>query len=172
MGNVKKVDTRPRHKTDWPSIRMLYATGTTFPALAESTGIPLGTITARSSREGWDTDRKRLKELADQARLKSQELLATMPERAKNWVSRVAEQADRGLRVIEKEPIESLKDVTRVTSALDQVDKVARRSYGLDQDGAVNRTIVNLGFLSDYAPESLGEKPLTIENPPELLQSE
>jgi hypothetical protein len=131
---------------------MLFATGSTLDELAQSTGIPLGTLCSRSGRENWAADRIRVQELASQARAKSQELVASMPERGKRWVSRVAEQADRGMSVIEKASIETLADVTKVTSALDLVDKVARRSYGLDQDTGANRTIVNLGFLQDYAP--------------------
>lgn len=154
-----------RAKIDWAGIRMLYATGSTTEELAISFGIPAGTLRSRTHRENWQADRDRLKKLAEDARAKTHAALASMPERARNWVSRVAEQADRGLKVIEKTSIESLGDVTKVTSALDQVDKVARRSYGLDQDTGANRMIVNLGFLQDYTPPTIANaEPLTLEN--------
>lgn len=164
--NPLKVVQRQRHNADWPGIRLMYATGVSIDKLAEKTGIPRGTIANRSVREAWEEDRVKLRMLEDAARDKSIKLLATMPERAKDWVSRVAAQSDKSLTIIEKEPMENLRDVTRVTSALDHVDKVARRSLGLDEENAGSRTIVNLGFLQDYQPAMLesSEKPLVLEN--------
>lgn len=111
-------------------------------------------------------EREKVQSLVRKRLEETQAVLATMPERAKNWVSRVAAQSDKSLTIIEKEPMENLRDVTRVTSALDHVDKVARRSLGLDEENAGSRTIVNLGFLQDYQPAMLesSEKPLVLEN--------
>lgn len=160
-----KSPKRVRAKVDWAGLRMLFATGTTLDELAKMTGMPMGTIGSRSTRENWNEDRLRLKKLAEEARVNTHKALANMPERGRMWASRVAEQADRGLAVIEREPIETLKDVSRVTSVLDQVDKVARRSYGLDDEAAGQRTIVNLGFLQDYRPDDPVAMPATVEVP-------
>lgn len=168
LKKAKTVARVRRPKTDWPGIRMLYATGVTQDELHKRTGIPLGTICSRSAREGWDADRKRLQELERVQQAKTQELLAAMPERGRRWVSRVAEQTDRHLSVLEAEPIATIKDVDRVIGTLDKVDRVARRSYGLDEEGSGSRTIVNLGFLQDFKPETpVLEAPaqvLTLEN--------
>jgi hypothetical protein len=55
--------------------------------------------------------------------------------------------------VIEKEEITDLRSADKVISLTDKVDKVARRSYGLDDENKGNTTVVNLGFLQDVPPK-------------------
>lgn len=150
----KPAKKKTVHNVDWHGIRLLFATGTTLEEISENTKIPIGTLHARSSREGWGKDRERVEALAVEAREKTQALIASMPQRGQNWVHRVAQQTDRAMNIIEQEPIETLADVKKVTGVLDSVDRVARRSYGLDEENAANKTIVNLGFLSDFNPDS------------------
>jgi hypothetical protein len=163
---VERPKTRRKSgptKPDWPAIKMLFVTGKTHAELADATGIKIGTIFSRSSREEWDKDRKRVQEIASQSAEKAQVLLASMPERALNWRERVVAVADKSMRVLETEQPATLKEVTGLTAALDHVDKVARRSYGLDDEAGKGNTIVNLGFLQSFPDDPL--RAAVIESP-------
>jgi hypothetical protein len=137
---------------------MLYATGTSIEELAKVTGIPKGTITSRSSREKWATDKERVQALAVEAAQQTQSTAESLAVRGKLWPNRVTGITDKAMDVIEKESITDLRSADKVISLTDKVDKVARRSYGLDDENKGNTTVVNLGFLQDVPPKLVSAK--------------
>ena len=145
---------------------MMYATGTPLSKIAEATGIKLGTLCAESARKGWTQDRQKVQELVTERAAEAQEIVLTMKEKAEQWPSRVAEIANKGLKVLELEQPATLNEVNKLVGVLDKVDRVARRSYGLDEDAnKASNTIVNLGFLTGFADDPLPPEKVVISEP-------
>jgi hypothetical protein len=85
-------------------------------------------------------------------------LRESLAVRGKLWPNRVTGITDKAMDVIEKESITDLRSADKVISLTDKVDKVARRSYGLDDENKGNTTVVNLGFLQDVPPKLVSAK--------------
>lgn len=133
----------------------MFATGSTHEQIAQSTGIKLGTITARSSRESWKLDREKVQATVEAATRQNRELITrTLKQRGSDWQTRIAGVSEKSLKVIEKEDPDSLKAVDKLATVLEKVDRIARKTFGLDDESAKGSTIVNLGFLGEYQPVS------------------
>jgi hypothetical protein len=92
------------------------------------------------------------------ARAVDSEVVATMQQRAENFVNRSAEQTDRLLtRVSQSEAIlvpEDRVGLRQVVWAFKDIVHVGRETFQLgNRDDGQSRCIVNLGFLQEYRPE-------------------
>lgn len=138
---------RSASRTDWPALKMLFATGKTYKDLQEQTGLPLGTLTARGSRDNWDAARKQVQQVADEQLATVQRGLISKTERGEKWQERVENQAIKTLSVLEKQVPTDTKSAGLFIDVLDKTDKVGRRSLGLESESEGSKTIVNLGIL-------------------------
>jgi hypothetical protein len=96
--------------------------------------IPPGTIMARAKREGWTRRVQSARTLACQASPVDvgDAAAATMAERGRRHLQRVAGIVERTLPAVEAMEPDGILD--RIED-IDRLDKVARRTFGLDERG-------------------------------------
>jgi hypothetical protein len=118
----------------WAEIRTAYASGIGLREIARNMGIPEGTILSRAKREGRTREIQSAKALAkreDAALATPVEAVAiTMQQRGERHRERMAGVSERGVDHIET------MNGPQILNSVDQIeklDKVARRTYGLDQ---------------------------------------
>ena len=115
-------------------------------------GVPAGTVLARAKREGWALQIQSAKALVkceDSAFGVSpvQAVAMTMQQRGQRHVERMAGVSERGVDHIERmHGPEILNSVDQI----EKLDKVARRTFGLNDDGAGANpnALVNIAILS------------------------
>jgi len=140
----------------WEQIRTAYASGIGLRETARNMGISSGTILSRAKREGWTREIHSAKALAKRedapvvTPLKA--VAMTMQQRGERHVERMAGVSERGVDHIETmDGPQILRSVDRI----DKLDKVARRTFGLNDDDAHNpNAIINIAMLS-VDPESV-----------------
>jgi hypothetical protein len=135
----------------WQQIKAVYATGSVgLRELARNMGIPAGTVLVRAKREGWSKQVTEAKALAK--RLDSppavtplQAVGASINQRAERHVERMAGVSERGV-----DHVETMKGNEILTSIdeIEKLDKVARRTFGLSDNGTHGASVmVNIALL-------------------------
>jgi hypothetical protein len=131
----------------WAEIRTAYASGIGLREIARNMGIPEGTVLARAKREGWTREIKNAKALAKRedsapAVTATEAVAITMQQRGERHVERMAGVSERGVDHIETmDGPQILNSVDRI----EKLDKVARRTYGLDE---IKRCGIQVNILS------------------------
>ena len=130
----------------WAEIRTAHASGIGLREIARNMGIPAGTILARSKREGWSRRIEAAKSIARRSSPSPVAVVdavaATMAERGQRHLQRMAGVVEKTLPHIEgMEPGEVLDRVEDI----DRLDKVARRTYGLNEQSSA--LTVNVALL-------------------------
>jgi hypothetical protein len=117
----------------WEQIKTGYASGLGLREIARNMGIPEGTVLSRAKREGWTRQIQSAKTLA-----KHEDALVATPveavaismrERAERHLERMAGVSERGV-----DHIETMggPGILRSIDQIEKLDKVARRTFGLD----------------------------------------
>jgi hypothetical protein len=115
-------------------------------------GIPEGTILARAKREGWTREIQNAKALvkredASPAVTPVQAVAASMQQRGERHLERMAGVSERGVDHIETmDGPEILNSVDQI----DKLDKVARRTFGLNDNpfpSGFTLNVLNLGSM-------------------------
>jgi hypothetical protein len=153
----------------WEQIKTAYASGVGLRELARQMNIPAGTILARAKREGWTRQIQNAKAL-----VKREDALAATPveavaismrQRGERHAERMAGVSERGVDHIETmDGPEILNSVDRI----EKLDKVARRTYGLDE---IRPCGIQVNILSGNFPDGpvIDVEPLTKPDVKELL---
>ena len=136
----------------WAEIRTAYAAGIGLREMARKLGIPAGTVLARARRERWTgriRDAKALGSPASPVVSVAAAAAATMAERGQRHLQRVAGIVERTFPSLEQMEPNALLD--RVED-FDRLDKIGRRTFGLD-DGAHHAGFtVNIALASMLPP--------------------
>ena len=123
----------------WAEVRIAHASGIGLRELARSMGIPAGTVLARAKREGWTRRVEAAKSLARQSSPAPVPVMdaaaATMAERGQRHLQRMAGITEKVLPHVESMEPGSILD--RIDD-IETLDKVARRTYGLNDDATGN----------------------------------
>jgi len=121
-------------ESTWAELRTAHASGIGLRELARNAGIPAGTVLARAKREGWTARVQSARTLARQAPPVDvgDAAAATMAERGRRHLQRVAGIVERTLPAVEAMEPDGILD--RIED-IDRLDKVARRTFGLDERG-------------------------------------
>ena len=133
----------------WSEIKTAYASGIALRELSRNTGISAGTILSRSKREGWTHEIQNAKALAkrEDAPVVTpfKAVAMTIQQRGERHVERMAGVSECGVDHIETmDGAEILDSVDRIQ----KLDKVARRTFGLNDDDAYNpNALVNINML-------------------------
>jgi hypothetical protein len=147
---VKKLMRRRITNEIWEQVKTAFASGIGLREIARNMEISAGTILSRASREGWTREIQNAKALArrEDAPVVSplKAVVMTMQRRGERHVERMAGVSERGVDHIERiDGPEILGSVDRI----DKLDKVARRTFGLNDDDAHNpNAIINIAMLS------------------------
>jgi hypothetical protein len=124
-------------KSTWAEIKTAFATGSvSLRELARQMNIPEGTILARAKREGWTREIQNAKALMKRedtplAVTPVEAVAMSMQQRGERHVERMAGASERGVDHIETmDGPEILKSVDQI----EKLDKVARRTFGLNDN--------------------------------------
>jgi hypothetical protein len=134
----------------WEQIKTAYASGIGLREIARNMDIPEGTVLARAKREGWSRQRRNAKALAKREEAANAITLfeaasATMQQRGERHLGRMANIVEKTIPHVEAmEPGAILDRVDDV----EKLDKVARRTFGLNDDASYSGfslNVLNLG---------------------------
>lgn len=143
---------QPGASVDWSELRALYVKGLSLADIARQTGIPVGTIKARSSREKWATTVAKAEQLVQRV---ATEQLA---ESASRWLTRLDKVVHESLDNLESKSVKklSLRDLQIALDCADKANRVARQTYGLDAENASRpRVTLNVAVVSDASKSSV-----------------
>jgi len=137
----------------WAMIKASYLVGEgSLRALAARYGVSESTLMKRARREKWTAHRTLASTATDAV------VVATMQQRAEDFVHRSALQTDRFLtRVAQSEETLKPEDTValrQVVGAFKDVIQVGRETYGLESRDEGRNCLVNLSFLQNYRPEN------------------
>jgi DNA-binding Lrp family transcriptional regulator len=144
----------------WAEIRTAYASGIGLREIARNLNIPEGTVLARAKREGWTREIKNARALAKRensalAITPVEAVAATLAERGQRHLKRIAGVSKRGVDHIET------MDGPEILNSVDQIeklDKVARRTFGLNDNPYSGFTLnvlnINSIQLDQDSPET------------------
>jgi hypothetical protein len=140
----------------WEQIKTAYASGIGLREIARRMEIAPGTVLARAKREGWSKQISDAKALAKRdtstAITPFQAASATMQERGERHVGRMAGIVERGTGHVAAMDGGGILD--RI-DAVEKLDKVARRTFALDETGhGGNNVMVNVALL-EIPPEEM-----------------
>jgi len=144
----------------WAEIRTAYASGIGLREIARNMGIPAGTVLARSKREGWtqqiaqaklierpELARELAKSDAINAITPMQSAAITMQERGQRYTERMAGVSEKLLPHLESMQPGAILDSAR---DIEQLDRVARRNYGLDNQPQIGG-LINVAIMTNRA---------------------
>jgi len=138
-------------ESTWAEIRTAYASGISLREIARNMNIPEGTVLARAKREGWSRQRDNAKALVKREEAAKvvtpfEAASATMQQRGERHLGRMANIVEKTMPHVEAmEPGAILDRVDDV----EKLDKVARRTFGLNDDNPYQDFSLNVLSLGD-----------------------
>lgn len=141
----------------WEQIKTAYASGIGLREIARNMSIPEGTVLARAKREGWTQQIQSIKALAKREDVSTavtpfQAASASMQQRGERHIGRMAGITERGVEHVEA------MDGGGILDRIDEVeklDKVARRTFGLDETGHGGYNVMVNVALLEIPPERM-----------------
>jgi hypothetical protein len=145
----------------WAEIRTAYASGIGLREIARNMGIPEGTVLARAKRESWTREIQNAKALVKRedsalAVTPVEAVAATLAERGQRHLKRMAGVSERGVDHIET------MDGPGILNSVDEIeklDKVARRTFGLNDDNPYRDFNLNVLNMGEFAVEIRKDDP-------------
>jgi len=143
---------------DWKAVERDFVSGKTRSFIASQYGISINTLDSRSRRCKWvarkDANIVQLKQRVDR------EIVQTATDKQARYLSRIANQVDHSLDVLESSMPSDRKELREHIDVLEKVDRIARPTLGLasQNQGSNGKTIVNLAVLR--SDEALTAKPV------------
>jgi hypothetical protein len=132
----------------WEQIKTVYASGIGLREIARNMGLAQGTVLARAKREGWTRQIQEAKAVALSVQQSSaitpmQSAALSMRQRGQRHLERMAGVSEKVVSHVETLEADTVLD--RVDD-VEKLDRIARRTYGLDED---QRPVspLNLNFL-------------------------
>jgi hypothetical protein len=139
----------------WQQVRTAYASGIGLREIARNMSIPEGTVLARAKREGWTQQIQSVKALAKREGTSpsvTEAVAVTMQQRGERHTGRVAGLTERMLMTFEQL---SEGEQLRFVDELEKIDKIGRRTFGLDtENGHGGNVMVNVALL-EIPPERM-----------------
>jgi hypothetical protein len=143
---------------DWKAVERDFVSGKTRSFIASQYGISINTLDSRSRRCKWvarkDANIVQLKQRVDR------EIVQTATDKQARYLSRIANQVDHSLDILESQMPSDRKELKDHIEVLEKVDRIARPTLGLasQNQGSNGKTIVNLAVLR--SDEALTAKPV------------
>jgi hypothetical protein len=137
-------------KTTWAELRTAYASGIGLREIARKMGISAGTILSRAQREGWTRQIQSAKALSKRENAPAvspvEAAAMSLHQRGERHVERMAGVSERGV-----DHIETMHgpEILNSVDQIEKLDKVARRTFGLNDDDAYTpNAVINIAMLS------------------------
>ena len=143
---------------DWKVIEREFLGGKTRSFIASTYGLSLNTLSSKARRCKWvarkDANLVQISTAIDRSVAQSAE------SKQARYLSRIANQVDHSLDVLEAEMPGTRKELKDHIDVLEKVDRIARPALGLasQNQGSNGKTIVNLAVLR--ADEPAAPKPV------------
>ena len=134
----------------WEQVKTAFASGIGLREIARNMSIPEGTVLARAKREQWTQQIQNAKALVKRddtstAVTPFEAVSASMQQRGERYIGRMARITERGVEHVEAMDGGGILD--RI-DAVEKLDKVARRTFGLDtENGNGGNVMVNAALL-------------------------
>jgi hypothetical protein len=144
----------------WQQVKTAYASGIGLREIARNMSIPQGTVLARAKRENWTQQIQSIKALAKRedtspAVAPFEAASASIQQRGERHVGRMANIVEKTLPHVEAMQPGAILDCI---DDVDTLDKVARRTFGLDEtEHGGNNVMVNVALL-EIPPERMMAK--------------
>jgi len=147
----------------WEQVKTAFAAGIALREIARKMNIPEGTVLARAKREGWTREIQSAKALAKRADVPLaitpvEAVAMSMQQRGDRHIDRMAGVSERGVDHIERmHGPEILNSVDQI----EKLDKVARRTFGLDDlpQSGFSLNVLNLGSMQIGESSSASDRP-------------
>lgn len=139
---------QPAQPVDWAHMRALFVKGLSLAELARQTGVPLGTIKARSHREKWATT------VAEADRHINRLATERLAESATRWLDKIDGAVHASLDNVIGKGLGKLglKDLQIALDCAEKANRIARQNYGLDAGNAASpRVQVQVQVLTQAA---------------------
>ena len=142
---------------DWKAVERDFVSGKTRSFIASQYGLSLNTLSSKARRCKWvarkDANIVQLKQKVDR------EIVQTATDKQARYLSRIANQVDHSLDVLESQMPSDRKELKDHIEVLEKVDRIARPTLGLasQNQGSNGKTIVNLAVLR--TDEAMAIKP-------------
>lgn len=155
----------------WEKAKTMYLQGHTLPEIATVLQCSYAAMRAACYRGGWPKLVEEAGQAAQQAMTKS------LAERGKSWGHRIADLVEKRLTHLEGMDPKKLKlqDLSTMTQITETVDKIARRTFGLDE-APVREPLISIEalhsviLLSPELPDTASQIEVS-STPPALLPS-
>lgn len=114
---------------DWDALKLLRVKGMSYKEIAKQVGIKETTVRKRGEREQWD------KAATEAAQTVSRAVVGALESKGLEHGHRISRILERQLDSIERRDPDSLDEETlqKLVNTFDALDKIGRRTYGLDQ---------------------------------------
>jgi hypothetical protein len=155
---LAKRAVRSRVSSDvWQQVKTAYASGIGLREIARNMSIPEGTVLARAKREGWTQQIQSVKALAKREDTSTavtpfEAVSVSMQQRGERHIGRMAGISERGVEHVEAMDGGGILD--RI-DAVEKLDKVARRTFGLDTENGNGGTVMVNVALLEIPPERM-----------------
>ena len=142
---------------DWKAVERDFVGGKTRSFIASTYGLSLNTLSCKARRGKWvarkDANLVQISTAIDRSVAQSAE------SKQARYLSRISNQVDHSLDVLEAEMPGSRKELKDHIEVLEKVDRIARPALGLasQNQGSNGKTIVNLAVLR--SDEAMAVKP-------------
>ena len=142
---------------DWKAVERDFVGGKTRSFIASTYGLSLNTLSCKARRGKWvarkDANLVQISTAIDRSVAQSAE------SKQARYLSRISNQVDHSLDVLEAEMPGSRKELKDHIEVLEKVDRIARPALGLasQNQGSNGKTIVNLAVLR--SDDALAVKP-------------
>ena len=137
-------------KSTWAEIRTAYASGIGLREIARNMGISEGTVLAHAKREGWTRRIESSKALAKReetalAITPVEAVAMSMQQRGERHIERMAGVSERGV-----DHIQTMNgpEILNSVDQIEKLDKVARRTFGLNDNPYIGFTLNTLNINS------------------------
>lgn len=132
------------------SAREAVVAGLTVREAAQRFGLNYEAVKRRASREKWPTT-ARIREAANQSRrgiteAATQAVVASMNARGQRYLGKLANASERFAALAEDMSAEDLLSRAR---SIETLDKVARRTFGMNDESTQQTTILGFGPMGD-----------------------
>jgi hypothetical protein len=136
-------------KSTWAEIHTAYASGIGLREIARNMGISEGTVLAHAKRQGWTREIQNARALAKREDTSPgltpvQAVALSMQQRGERHVERMAGVSERAVDHVETMDSPEILDSV---DAIEKLDKVARRMFGLNDNpySSFTLNVLNLG---------------------------
>jgi len=132
---------------DWKAVERDFVSGKSRSFIASQYGLSLNTLDSRSRRcKGVARKEANIVQLKQKV---DKQIVQTATDKQAQYLTRISNQVDHSLDVLEAEMPGSRKELREHIDVLEKVDRIARPALGLASanHGSQGKTIVNLAVL-------------------------